>query len=266
MPRISNINENNAFVKLQESANGRVSVKLQRNQFAKEGTESFYGRVERYTYSTRNILDIMTEAVPLVDLGTVTSVLNAYANTVRKVLASGNAVRFGELGTFYIAGKGTVESETEKPKLTVKFSAAPALKEAVQHVEITSAEYVPPSGVITGVTDIASGRTDGTLTAKGSVLVEGEKLKVGGEASGIWFAPVTESGRLSADESSWVKVSSRLVYNLPAKLLFALPPELAGGSYRIVVRTRYAGRAGYERKYLVEAVSDPVTVGGETFL
>ena len=34
MPRISSINENNAFVKLQESANGRVSVKLQKNQFA----------------------------------------------------------------------------------------------------------------------------------------------------------------------------------------------------------------------------------------
>lgn len=54
------------------------------------------------------------------------------------------------------------------------------------------------------------------LTVKGSILVEGAKLDVGGEASGIWFVPVTESGGLSADEGSWVKVSTRIVYNLPA--------------------------------------------------
>lgn len=33
---------NNAFIKLQEQANGRVSVKLQKNQFAKEGEQNFY--------------------------------------------------------------------------------------------------------------------------------------------------------------------------------------------------------------------------------
>ena len=32
----------------------------------------------------------MADSLPLVDLGTVTSVLNAYANTVLKVLATGN--------------------------------------------------------------------------------------------------------------------------------------------------------------------------------
>ena len=185
---------NNAFIKLQESANGRVSVKLQRNQFAKEGTENFYGKVERYTYSTQNILDAMADAVPLVDLGTVTSVLNAYANTVLKVLAAGNAVKFGELGTFYIAGKGTVDTATGKPELTVKFTATRTLKDAVQNVEIASSEYVSPSGLITNVTDVASGKTDGTLTASGSVLLEGTSLKVGGENSGIWFAPIDENG------------------------------------------------------------------------
>lgn len=254
------MSENNAFIKLQESANGRVSVKLQKNQFAKEGTESFYGKVERYTYSTQNILDAMAEAVPLVDLGTVTSVLNAYANTVLKVLAAGNAVKFGELGTFYIAGKGTVDSETGKPALTVKFTATQTLKDAVQNVEIASSEYVAPSGVITTVTDVATGKTDGTLTANGSVLLEGSSLKVGGDDSGIWFVPVDETGKLSSDETTWIKGESALIYNLPSKLLFAIPQSLTSGKYKIVVRTRYAGKSGYERKYLVEAVSESVEI------
>ena len=200
------MSENNAFIKLQESANGRVSVKLQKNQFAKDGTESFYGKVERFTYSTQNILDAMADAVPLLDLGTVASVLNAYANTVLKVLAAGNAVKFGELGTFYIAGKGTVDTETGKPALTVKFTATKTLKDAVQNVEIASSEYIAPSGVITNVIDVASGKTDGTLMANGSVLLEGSSLKIGGDDSGIWFVSVDENGNVASDETSWKKV------------------------------------------------------------
>lgn len=252
--------ENNAFIKLQESANGRVSVKLQKNQFAKEGERNFYGRVERYTYSTQNILNAMSEAVPLVDLGTVASVLNAYANTVLKVLSAGNAVRFGELGTFYIAGKGSVDSETGKPALTVKFTATKTLKDAVQNIEIASAEYITPSGIIASVTDVATGKTDGTLTANGSVLLEGSSLKVGGENSGIWFAPILEGTDSLSGESDWKKVESALVFNLPSKLLFVLPQSLASGKYKIVVRTRFAGKTGYERKYLVEAFSETVEV------
>lgn len=259
MTMSQNSGANNAFIKLQESANGRVSVKLLKNHFAKDGTKSYYGKVERYTYSTQNILDAMADAVPLVDLGTVASVLNAYANTVLKVLAAGNAVKFGELGTFYIAGKGTVEGGNDKPKLTVKFSATQTLKDAVQNVEIASSEYIAPSGVVASVTDVASGKSDGNLTSGGSVLLEGSSLKVGGEDSGIWFAPVSENGEFYA-ESEWTKVESALVYNLPSKLLFSLPTSLAAGSYKIVVRTRYAGKSGYERKYLVEAVSETVTV------
>lgn len=53
---------NNAFNRLQESANGRLSVKLQKNHFATDGSENFWGKVERYTYSTQNILDAMADS------------------------------------------------------------------------------------------------------------------------------------------------------------------------------------------------------------
>lgn len=260
MSTIKTTGANNAFIKLQESANGRVSVKMQKNQFSKEGAESFYGKVERYTYSTQNILDAMSESLPLVDAGTVASVLNAYANTLIKILASGNAAKFGELGTFYIAGKGAVGSGSDKPALTVKFSASRTLKEAAQNIEIASSEYAEPSGVIASVVDVSTGKTDGTLTANGSVLVEGSNLKVGGDSSGVWIAPCAENGKASTDESTWIKIQSALIFNQPSKLLFALPENISGGKYRIVVRTRYAGRAGYERKYLIEAISDTVEI------
>ncbi len=255
-----NTNANNAFIKLQEQANGRVSVKLQKNQFAKEGEQNFYGRVERVTFSTQNVLDEMAQAIPLVDAGTIASVMNAYTKVMLKILANGNAVKFGELGAFYIAGKGTVSSETGKPDLTMKFSASQALKNAVQNIEIASSEYIAPSGMISSVTDVSSGKADGKLTAGGSVLIEGASLKVGGDDSGIWFAPVLESTDSLSGESDWKKVESVLIFNLPSKLLFALPQSLASGKYKIVVRTRFAGKTGYERKYLVEVVSETVEV------
>lgn len=260
MSTVKTTDANNAFIKLQESANGRVSVKLQKNNLSEKGKESFYGKVERYTYSTQNILDAMSESLPLVDAGTVASVLNAYANTLLKILASGNAAKFGELGTFYIAGNGSVESESDKPALTVRFSASQTLKNTVQNIEIASSGYSVPSGVIASVTDVSSGKADGALTANGSVLAEGSNLKVGGEGSGVWLAPAAENGTASADESAWTKIQTALVFNQPSKLLFALPQNLASGKYRIVVRTRYAGKSGYERKYLVEAVSDTVEI------
>ena len=208
----------------------------------------------------RTFLMLWRTQFRFVDLGTVASVLNAYASTVLKVLSAGNVVRFGELGIFYIAGKGSVDNENGKPKLTVKFSAAQTLKDAVQNVEIANSEYVAPSGLITSVTDVATGKSDGNLSASSSVLVEGSSLKVGGEDSGIWFAPVADSGILPGDESKWTKIETTLIYNLPSKLLFALPQELESGKYKIVVRTRYAGKTGYERKYLVEAISETVTI------
>lgn len=260
MSTILNSGVNNAFIKLQESASGKVSVKLQKNLFAKEGDENFFGKVERTTYSAQNIMDVMAESLPLLDSGTIASVLNAYANTLLKILSSGNAAKFGELGTFYIAGKGTVDSGTGKPSLTVKFSASQTLKNAAGDIEITSSEYVAPAASIASVTDVASGKSDGILARRGSVLIEGACLKVTGENSGIWFAPADGDGQISADETVWTKAESALVFNLPSKLLFALPQSLAEGKYRIVVRTRYAGRNGSERKNILQAVSSPVEI------
>ncbi|WP_443741001.1 DUF4469 domain-containing protein [Treponema berlinense] len=251
--------ENNSFIKLQESANGRVSVKLQKNHFSKDGTENFFGKVERVTFSAQNILDAMASEIPLVDLGTVTSVLNCYTNTVLKVLSNGNAVKFGELGLFYIAGKGAVENDKTKPNLTVKFSPSQTLRDAVQNVEISSVSLNKFEGEITKIQDITTGNTDGTLTLKGSVLLEGTGLKVGGENSGIYFAPLNEDKNVLT-EAEWIKVETTLVFNQPSKLLFSIPESVINGSYKIVIRTHIFGRSNYARKELLEVISDVVTV------
>lgn len=261
---ISKENSNNAFIKLEESAAGRVAVNLQKNHFAKDGTESYYGKVERFTYSTQNILADIAEEVPLVDLGTVTGILNAYTKCILKVLAAGNAVKFGELGTFYIAGKGAVDSKTGKPDLTVKFSPTLLLKQSIQNVEITHSEYTEPQGAVLSVTDIATGKTDNTVTRGGSLLLQGKGIKVGGDDSGIWFAPLIAEDKPDTDEGNWIKVESALIYNTQSKLLFTLPATLtADTKYRIIIRSRYSGKNSHLRKEIVETVSDILTTNSD---
>lgn len=248
----------NSFIKLTETQAGRVGVRLQVNQFAKDSA-NFYGKVERFTLSAQNVLDGIADALPLIDTGTAAGVLNAYANIVLKALGAGNAVKFGELGVFYIASKGTVEKDGEKPELTVKFTASKALRNAVQNVEISTSAYSAVSGKITFVTDVTTGKTDGTITSGGSAWVEGSGIKVTGDDSGIWIAPVAENNSPVADESKWLKTEGDPVCNTPTKLLFALPLLESGANYRIVLRTRCTGRSGYVRKAVTEIISEIVT-------
>lgn len=248
------------FIPLSDEAPGRVEVKLRKNHFLPGDETAFFGKVVQKSFSIENLLFMMRELLPNIDSGTMVSVLNAYTSSVLKVLSMGNSAPFGELGRFYIAGKGLVQKKGEKPDLTVRFSPSPLLKSSVQNIEITSSEYKKPEGKISSVTDTKSLRTDGVLTSGSLVLLKGSSLKVGGEGAGIWLIPLSERGSVETNEDLWIKIDSPLVFNQPKKLLFALPKNILGGKYRFIVRTRYYINTNYERAYFIEAESDVVEI------
>lgn len=91
-------------------------------------------------------------------------------------------------------------------------------------------------------------------------LLGDEMLKVMGENSGIWFAPLESDGNVSKDESSWTEVAKKTIsQNKPKTLEFYVPDSLAESEYRIVVRTRYCS-GDKELKSAVTAVSKTVNV------
>ena len=97
----------NSFVKLREEKAGQVSLKLQRNVFKGPDAEEYYGKVERILHSNENVLDKMAERLPDMSIGKITDVMTVYTKVLLEILKAGGAVRFGSLGTFYIASKGT---------------------------------------------------------------------------------------------------------------------------------------------------------------
>ena len=83
-----------------------------------------------------------------------------------------------------------------------------------------------------------------------------------GDGWGIWFAPVDSEGKMSTDETSWVKVEeANLFRNKPSELNFFVPVLIAG-TYQIVLRTAYLGK-DKSRKNMLKTISDTITVKAE---
>ena len=104
-----------------ENPNGRVSVKLQRNYFSKDSSDKYIGRAVRNTHTVGNVLQLVANKVPQLDIGTVYSVCDAFEKVVTESLGGGNSVNCLNLGLFYIACKGSTDGKSSTPGITVKF-------------------------------------------------------------------------------------------------------------------------------------------------
>jgi hypothetical protein len=90
------------------------------------------------------------------------------------------------------------------------------------------------SGTFIGlVTDVITGKTDGTITPDEDIIVSGDKLKIAPEDAadlGVFF--VDESG-------AETRVSRKLTENTPKKLVFRTP-SLSPGVYTLKIITRFS--------------------------
>lgn len=248
---------NNQYVFESNDLIGEVSVKLKKNQFSEN--ENYYGIVSRRTASPDNLYKQMQKALPEMNRGTIYTVCDSLVTQTLEMLAKGYAVNFFGLGIFRIAANGTTDSKTGKLPLTVKFTPSEQTKLSVQNVQITESVYLEQIGFISSITDIKTGNTDLTLSSGGAVLIQGEKLKIGGDECGVWLANLTENEKLTEDESNWIKIDSAFIYNTQGKLMFTLPNSLVSGSkYRFVLRSHCSN--WHTTKTLVETTSDVVTI------
>ena len=117
------------------------------------------------------------------------------------------------------------------------------------------------SATISQILDIDTGSTDWNISLNGSVQILGKKLLIGGDDSGIWFAPATgEDGVIDESGTDWTQVTAKISVNKPGTLLFPLPKTLTAGTYRIVLKTRCTSNLKYKRKELITTVSDVIQI------
>lgn len=244
-----------------ENPNGHVSVKLQRNHFSKDSSDKFVGRAVRNTRTVGNVLQLVADKVPQLDIGTVYSVCDALEKVLTESLGGGNSVKCLNLGIFYIACRGTTDGKTSSPEITVGFVPSDRTKAAIGKLAVSQEDYSPISATISKIIDIDTGESGGELSLNGSVQILGKRLLIGGDGSGIWLAPALgENGTIDKDGSDWEQVTAPLSVNTLGTLLFPLPKTLSAGKYRFVLKTRCTSSLKYERREMVTTVSDAIAI------
>lgn len=244
-----------------ENPNGRVSVKLHRNNFSKDSSDKYVGRIVRNTHTVGNVIQLVANKVPQLDIGTIYSVCDAFEKVITESLESGNSVSCLNLGVFYIACKGVTDGKSFSPNITVKFIPSETTKAAIANVSVDQEAYSAPSATISSIADVDTGLSDGTLSLNGSVQISGKKLVIGGEDSGIYLAPASgETGTIDETGSDWIPVTAKLTVNKPGTLLFPLPKTLSAGTYRVVLKSRCTSSLKYERKDLITTISDVLAI------
>ena len=243
-----------------ENSSSILSVTLRENNFAKDG--SYYATVSRNTASFKNILSEIAEDNKGVDPYMLQFAAILIQKKILKMLEQGKAVNVLDLGTLYIAmrckarGKSEV---SESGKFHVRFTPTELANRALASLSVDKVVYADGSPEITGVTDLSNNEQN-SVTPGQPCRITGGRLKVGGENAGIWFIPMTPEGKQSDDEGKWVRVERQALFrNKPAELNFFAPGSLPSGRYRILLRTAYLS-SGRNRKSLVEAASDILTV------
>ncbi|MDR2680128.1 MAG: DUF4469 domain-containing protein [Tannerella sp.] len=154
------------------------------------------------------------------------------------------------LGTWIGA---THKFDPEKHRITADLTPSAELHAAFEEVGVEVLGVKDSGAIISLVTNAATGKTDGTITANDDVIIEGEKIRIApyGEAgTGIFF--VNEQGE------EW-PVTHRLTQNDPKKII-ARVPALASGSYTLVIKTRFSQSTTLLKEIRTLSYNLPLTV------
>lgn len=226
--------------------------------------KKFYGRFERDLLSMENIVSRVQQRNPGADEIIINTSVSYIKREILAALMEGKAVNLLDLGELYIAASGSVASDSASDiselSLTVKFSPSPVLRDAVGNVSIGKVVFSNTAPSINKIFNWFTGKESNELTEGKSVILQGSRLKIGKEDSGLFLAPVDGKGDVSDEESSWIDCTSLVRQNTPKKIDFYLPSEAASGSrYRIVIKSNYVNGTT-KRNEPIYTYSEVVTI------
>ena len=246
-----------------KKADSILSVTLRKNQFS-DAENCFVGRVTRNTVTLENMIASISEKNEGVSPYMIQHVAKLLGDEMLQSCQNGNAVDVLGLGTMYIGVAGCVTGdnpgESSIPGFRLGFTPSAKAQEAVDSLKVDKVVIADSNPIFDRIINVFDQNEGRRLLAGKGVKIIGNRLKVAGKQSGIWFAPVGSDGKVSKDEGNWIPVMMETIScNKPKSLEFYVPDGLAEGNYGIVVRTRYC-TADRELKFPVTAISKPVNV------
>ena len=242
---------------------GNGSLVLYANPF--DNGKKFYGRFKRDVLSMENLVSRVQQKNPGTDAIIINTGLSYIKREILVALKEGKAVNLMYLGELYIAATGSTASDSASDiadlSLAVKFSASPILRDSIANVSISNVVFSDTAPVISKIFNWFTGEETTQLTAGKNVILEGKRLKLGTENSGVYLAPVDEKGMYNDDESTWIDCTSLVRLNTPKKIDFYLPETATIGlHYVIVIKSTYTKGSSKQRSEPVYTYSDVVTI------
>ncbi len=244
-------------------ADSILSVTLRKNRFSTE-ENSFIGRVTRNTVTLENLIASISEKNEGVSPYMILHAANLLGKEMLKSCQNGNAVDVLGLGTMYISVSGTVSGEnpgeSSIPGFKICFTPSTQAQKAVDSLKVDKVIIADSSPAFDKIINTFNQNEDRILIKGKGVKITGSRLKIFGEDSGIYFAPLDEDGSIKKDESTWTAVQTETIsINKPKTLEFYVPDNLSQEKYCIVLKTRFCSGAK-ELKTLSSAVSKTVTI------
>ncbi len=190
----------------------------------------------------------------------VMKILGDYQNCVLKHLGKGYSVKVLDLVTVQPTIRGSVDNKAEaeaKNEIKAKVTPLPLLDEAMKNLSVSKLEMFVAEAVIDSVKP--HGYTGDTIIAGKSIDVTGDKIKIGSDEDGVYYAKTDGMGSIE-DRANWVKLDASEIFHSTAKELTALvPSSLESGKYVLIVETSFLG-GNKKRKEALFAASAPFNV------
>lgn len=183
------------------------SVLLYENAF-KNGS-AYYGKYDRKLINSRVLYARIQKKNAGTTLHEVQKIVGMLKEVILEAIESGEAINLLDLMTVYIAVNGKIEGSSiengNKAPLSVKITPSTILKDAVKNISIKNIDYASVDMKIERIFNRFTQTYDGTITQSAEVQLEGSRLKIKGEQAGVWLCPIDENGKVTNDESEWIK-------------------------------------------------------------
>lgn len=237
----------------QTNVKSSVSLKLSTNVLCKD---SYVARVPRSNVKLEDILSEISKDYPSLDPFVINHSAELIKKQILKFIKAGKSVNILELGTLYLAPEKTVTNVNPQvedlPPLTLKFSPSKQILKSIEGISAESFMISNSTPQISEIISLKDGNKEGILYKGFGVRLNGSKLKVAGDFSGIFFVPQKENGDLEEDKSLWIQVdSSYLPHNTQKCIEFNIPQNAeTEKSYYIAVRTSFITTTTFRKESL----------------
>jgi hypothetical protein len=215
---------------------------LSPNYLSKDVDNDYIAEVSTVGNTLRNedIARLIVKGRSEIRLETIVSILGERDAVVRDTLLNGSSVQDGNFHMSpRVTGLWTGSVPVYDPrehKITVESTATLEMRKALEDVGVEILGKKAGGGAVIGlVTDLLSGKTDGSITVNGDIAIRGEKIKV---------APADEEGLgvfFVAADGTEIPLEYPASENSPKKIICRVPTSLTpGGVYTLKIVTRYS--------------------------